>query len=109
MNIYEVTLNGKQYSMLEKMLCVSRASQLATNQPINGDELFYDMFEYICAPITDGWSSIEILLEESKDELDFLRMMTKQVFPDDEDYFVRQIGKKFDCRKDFQFKILLKF
>lgn len=109
MKIYEVTLNGKQYSMLEKMLCTTRANQLAGNQAINGNELFYDMYEYICAPVTDGWSSVENLLEESKDELDFLRMMTKQVFPDDEEYFVKQIGHKFHCEKGFQINILLKF
>lgn len=109
MKIYEVTLNGKQYSMLEKMLCTTRANQLARNQAINGDELFYDMLEYICTAVTDGWSSFDILLEESEDELDLLRTMTRQVIPDDEDYFVRQIGNKFHCGKDFQFKILLKF
>lgn len=108
MKIVEVTLNGKQYSLLEKMLCTNRANQLARNQAINGDELFYDLFEYLCAPVANGWSSLEILLTESDEELDFLRMMTKQVFPDDENYFVKQIGKKFHCRKQFQFKILLK-
>uniref|UniRef100_UPI00405676DD hypothetical protein n=1 Tax=Acetatifactor sp. TaxID=1872090 RepID=UPI00405676DD len=107
MKMYEVALNGKQYSMLEKMLCSSRAEQLARNQSINGYELFSDIIEYICAAVTDGWSTFEIVLEESDDELDLLRFMTKQVFLEDEDYFVRQIGKEFCCKKDFQFKILL--
>ncbi|MDE7204149.1 MAG: hypothetical protein K2O91_20175 [Lachnospiraceae bacterium] len=109
MQIYEVTLNGRQYAMLEKMLCTYRASQLAANQLINGHELFYDMMHDICAPVTDGWCTYEIVLEESHDKLDFLRFMTRQVFVDDEDYFVKQIGKSFHCRKDFSFKIDLKF
>ena len=41
-------------------------------------------------------------------ELELLRFMTKQVF-EDEDYFVKQIGKEFQCKEDFAFKILLKF
>ena len=43
MKTYQVSLNGKQYGMLEKMLCWSRAAQLAMNQHINGYELFSDM------------------------------------------------------------------
>ena len=34
MKVYEVTLNGKQYFILEKMLCSVRARQLAGNQLI---------------------------------------------------------------------------
>ncbi len=47
MKTYQVTLNGKQYGMLEKMLCSSRAGQLARNQHINGYELFSDMLHDI--------------------------------------------------------------
>lgn len=35
---------------------------------------FSDMFNEICAPVTDGWSTYE--------------------FPEDEEYFIRQVGKK---------------
>lgn len=31
MKTYQVSLNGKQYGMLEKMLCSNRAAQLAMN------------------------------------------------------------------------------
>jgi hypothetical protein len=109
MKIYQVSLNGRQYSMLEKMLCSVRASQLAGNQCINGYELFFDMIDDISSPITDGWSTYEIVLKESIDELNLLRFMTKVVFPEDEDYFVRQIGKKFQCKEDFGFQISLNF
>ncbi len=47
MKTYQVSLNGRQYSMLEKMLCSFRASQLAKNQCINGYELFSDMIDDI--------------------------------------------------------------
>ncbi|MBO5145041.1 MAG: hypothetical protein J6C19_05845 [Lachnospiraceae bacterium] len=47
MKVYEVTLNGKQYSILEKMLCSVRARQLAGNQIINGAELLHDMIDDI--------------------------------------------------------------
>ncbi|MCR2049030.1 hypothetical protein NSB25_17305 [Acetatifactor muris] len=109
MKTYRVSLNGKQYGMLEKMLCSSRAGQLAGNQHINGYELFSDMLNDICSPATDGWSKFEIILKESIKELDLLRVMTKVVYPENEDYFVEQIGKRFRCEKDFEFQIDLKY
>ena len=108
MKIYEIVLDGRQYAKLEKMLHTSRARRLAMNQAINGYELFSDMIDYICMAATDGWSTYEIVLKESDDELSLLRFLTKQVFSDDEDYFVRQIGKRFQCKKDFALKIDLK-
>lgn len=107
MKTYQVSLNGRQYGMLEKMLCSVRASQLARNQCINGYELFSDIIDDISSPVTDGWSTYEIVLKESIDELNLLRFMTKVVFPEDEDYFVRQIGQNFQCKKDFGFQIFL--
>lgn len=109
MKIYQVSLNGKQYGMLEKMLCSSRAGQLAKNQHINGYELFSDLLNDICSPVTDGWSTFEIVMKESVKELELLRMMTKAVYPENEDYFVEQIGKRFRCEKDFEFQIDLKY
>ena len=109
MKTYQVSLNGRQYSMLEKMLCSFRASQLSKNQCINGYELFSDMIDDISSPVTDGWSTYEIVLKESVDKLTLLRSITKVVFPEDEDYFVRQIGKNFQCEKDFGFQISLNF
>lgn len=109
MKTYQVSLNGKQYGMLEKMLCSDRAGQLAKSQHINGYELFSDMLNDICSPVTDGWSTFETILEESVEELNLLRLMTKAVFPENEDYFVGQIGKDFQCEKDFEFQIDLKF
>ena len=109
MKTYQVSLNGRQYSMLEKMLCSFRASQLAKNQCINGYELFSDMIDDISSPVTDGWSTFEIILEESAEALDLLRLMTKVVHPENEDYFVGQIGQHFQCEKDFGFQISLNF
>lgn len=109
MKTYKVVLDGRQYAKLEKILNTRRARQLAMNQAINGYELFSDMIEYICMAVADGWSTYEIVLKESDDELGLLRLLTKQVFPDDEDYFVRQIGKQFQCKNDFAFKIDIKF
>lgn len=73
MKIYQVSLNGKQYGMLEKMLCSSRAGQLAKNQHINGYELFSDLLNDICSPVTDGWSTFEIVMKESVKELERIR------------------------------------
>lgn len=109
MKTYQVSLNGRQYSMLEKMLCPSRARQLAGNQCISGYGLFSDMIGDISSPVTDGWSTYEIVLSESAEQLTLLRLMTKAVFPEDEDYFVRQIGQNFQCKKDFGFQVSLKF
>ncbi len=105
MKEYTVTLNRKQYARLEKMLSPDNAGLLARNQAINGFELFSQVLEEIYLPVEDGWSSLEIVLNESPQELDLLRTLTREIFPDDEEYFVRQIGKKFKCKKDFEIKI----
>ena len=73
---------------------------MAKNQHINGYELFSDMLNYICSPVTDGWSTFEIILEESAEELDLLRLMTKVVYSENEDYFVGKIGQHFNNIKD---------
>lgn len=109
MEIYEVLINGRQYAKLEKMLSTDRARKLAMNQLINGYELFDDMLHEVYAPVADGWSTLEIVLSESTDAVELLRFITKQMFPNDEDYFLRQLGNKFHCGKDFAFRINLKF
>lgn len=109
MKIYEIELNRKQYARLEKMLTYDHASRLAMNQPINGYALLHDMIEEIYSPVEDGWSTLEIMLAESEEELELLRYITRQIFPEDEDYFIRQLGKRFHCQKNFEIKIELKF
>ena len=107
MKTYQVSLNGRQYSMLEKMLCSFRASQLAKNQCINGYELFSDMIDDISSPVTDGWSSLDCVMQESTEKIDFLKYMTKQVFPEEEDYFLKQMGKELHCSQGFAMRIIL--
>ena len=108
MKIYEVVLDGKRYEKLDhRMLSSGRRIQLAMNQLISGYDLFYDLIDSIYMHVEDG-CPLEIVLNESEEELEMLRFMTKQVFPEDEDYFVRQIGKRLNCKKDFAFKIILK-
>ncbi len=101
MKTYQVSLNGKHYSMLEKMLCSDRAGQLAKNQHINGYELFSDILNYICSPVTDGWSTFEIILEESAEELDLLRLMTKVVHPENEDLILSILVDTFISKISF--------
>ena len=107
MKEYTVTLNRKQYARLEKMLSPDNAGLLARNQAINGFALFSQVLEEIYLPVEDGWSSLEIVLNESPQELDLLRTLTREIFPDDADYFIRQIGKNFKCKKDFEIRIHL--
>ena len=95
METYEITLDGKQYDLLKSMLDCGRKADLIRKIPINGKELFYDMIHEIYSPVTDGWSTREIVLKESADALNLLRFMTKQIFPNAENYFVRQIGRKW--------------
>ncbi len=45
------------------------------------------MIHEIYSPVIDGWSTLEIVLKESANALDLLRFMTKQIFPEDENYF----------------------
>ena len=40
------------------------------------------------------------------EELDLLRIMTKVVYPENEDYFVEQIGRGFQCEKILRFKMI---
>ena len=104
METYEITLDGKQYELLKSMLNCGRKADLIRKIPINGKELFYNVLHEIYSPVTDGWSTREIVLKESADALNLIRFMTKQIFPNDENYFVRQIGRKwknFRLEKDF--------
>ncbi len=104
METYEITLDGKQYDLLKSMLNCGRKADLIRKIPINGKELFYNVLHEIYSPVTDGWSTREIVLKESADALNLIRFMTKQIFPNDENYFVRQIGRKwknFRLEKDF--------
>ena len=108
METYEITLDGKQYDLLKSMLDCGRKADLIRKIPINGKELFYDMIHEIYSPVTDGWSTREIVLNESADALNLLRFMTKQIFPEDENYFVRQIGRNWAnirLEKDCAFRI----
>ena len=95
MEICEITLDAKHYDLLKSMLNCDRRADLIRKIPINGKELFYDMIHEIYSPVTDGWSTREIVLKESADALNLLRFMTKQIFPNDDNYFVRQIGRKW--------------
>ena len=84
MEIYEVMLDSKQYAQLKSMLIGDRKGDL------------------------DGWRTLEIVLKESAKALDLLRFMTKQIFPEDENYFVRQIGRNWAnirLEKDCAFRI----
>ncbi|MDE6520603.1 MAG: hypothetical protein K2K91_09175 [Ruminococcus sp.] len=109
MKVYEIELNRKQYARLEKMLTYKNAGRLARNQPINGYELLSAVIEKLYSPVEDGWSTLEVILAESDEELELLKYITRHIIPDDEDYFVRQLGKKFNCKKNFEIKIELKF
>ena len=55
--------------------------------------LFSDILRDIYTPVTDGWSSLDCVMQESTEKIDFLKYMTKQVFPEEEDYFLKQMGK----------------
>ena len=104
MEICEITLDAKQYDLLKSMLNCDGKADLIRKIPINGNDLFCDMIHEIYSPVIDGWSTLEIVLKESAKALDLLRFMTKQIFPNDENYFVRQIGRKwknFRLEKDF--------
>ena len=108
MEIYEVMLDNKQYAQLKSMLIGDRKGDLIRKVPINANDLFCDMLHEIYSPVIDGWSTLEIVLKESANALDLLRFITKQIFPEDENYFVRQIGKKWAnirLEKDCAFRI----
>ncbi len=108
MKVCEVFLDDGEYTLLKKMLIHDRKMLLMKKHPISGYELFCDLLHEIYSPVADGWSTLETMLKESTDELKLLRLMTKYIFSEDEDYFVRQIGKRmaeFQCPNDFAFII----
>ena len=110
MTHYEITLDWRQYAIIEKMLSRDNSQRLAMNQSINGQELFSDMIEDIYMPVEDGWSTLEIVLQESTEKLDLLRAMTSLVYPEDIDFFVNQLGNdEITCKDDFDIRIALKF
>ena len=90
----------KKYAMLEKMLLVDRASQLAKNQPRDGTALFSDISRDSYTPVTDGWSSLDCVMQESTEKIDFLKYMTKQVFWKRR-LFLKQMGKGLHYGKEF--------
>ena len=108
METYTVTLNGKQYGMLEKMLSRDNAQRMAMNQAIDGQKLFAEMLDSIYSPVEDGWSTPENVLAESETELALLRHITAAVVPEDENYFVNQLGKKPKCKEKCKILIELK-
>lgn len=61
----------------------------------------------IYTPVTDGWSSLDCVMQESTEKIDFLKYMTKQVFPEEEDYFLKQMGKELHCSQGFAMRIIL--
>ena len=110
MKQYTIELNGKQYSILEKMLCYDNAQCLAMNQPVSGYDLFSDILDDIYSPVEDGWSTLDVVLQESTEKLDLLRTMTALVFPEDKDFFVNQLGNDdITCKDDFDILIILEF
>ena len=46
----KITLTGKQYALLEKMLSYANAQKLAMNKPIDGCELFTDIIDDLPKP-----------------------------------------------------------
>jgi len=80
------------------------------NQFINSYELFSEILKDIYSPVEDGWSTLDVVLRESGEKLDLLRAVTVLIFPDDEDYFVRQLGgDNLMIDDDFNIMITLKF
>lgn len=109
MKQYTIELNGKQYSILEKMLCYDNAQCLAMNQPVSGYDLFSDILDDIYSPVEDGWSTLDVVLQESTEKLGLLRAMTAIIFPEDIDYFVKQLGNnEIACKDNFSILITLK-
>ena len=56
---------------------MDRASQLAKDQPRDGTAMFSDILRDIYTPVTDGWSSLDCVMQESTEKIDFLKYMTK--------------------------------
>ena len=104
-----IDLNGDQYAMLEKMLLISNARKLAMNQPIKCDDLFREILEDIYSPVEDGWSTFEIMIEESVNKIELLKYLTRYIYPNNEDYFFVQLGKEFICdnKNAFVFNLIL--
>jgi hypothetical protein len=48
-------------------------------------------------------------MQESTEKIDFLKYMTKQVFPKEEDYFLKQMGKELHCSQGFAMRMILQW
>ena len=104
MQEYHVELNSKQYSELERILRFNRdlSRKLAENEEINGYELFEAIVLELGSLRKDG-----IGIEEYA--IPVLKAITAEIYPRDEKYFVRQIGRRFYCDNNFNIKFDLKF
>ena len=106
MKRYCIALPKKQYSKLTRMLTPDNARRLAELQPISGRSLFRDLLDEIYSPVTDGWSTKAVVLEESEEELALLRALTVYVHPNKPDFFVRQLSRRLiRCGGRFEFVI----
>ena len=92
MKTVKIGLDKEQYSVLEKWLEYPNSSKLASNQPIKEEDFFGDILYSIYSSVDDGWSTREILLEEAKEDIEFLRLLTAKVYPEEPDFFFRQLG-----------------
>ena len=53
--------------------------------------------------------SLDCVMQESTEKIDFLKYMTKQVFPKEADYFLKQMGKELHCSQGFAMRIILQW
>lgn len=104
MQTHQILLNGKQYSELERVLrgnC-DLSRKLAENKAIDGYELFSTLVFELEDLIENGCGIDEF-------GMPILKTITAQIYPEDEEYFVRQIGESFVCDDHFALKIELNF
>ena len=85
----------------------SRAEQLAANQLIDGDGLFLIWWMPYTRLWRDGWSTIEIVLEESLQELELLETDDEGGLSERRRLFCKTAWKRLRCGKDFAVQINL--
>ena len=107
MKTYGITLNGKQYTDLEGILRCNNdlSKRLAESKEMNGYD-FFSCMVFELKSLIDCGCSVDAF------GIPILKTVTKEIYLEDENYFLRQIHKNiknFQCDHEFNIKIQLKF
>lgn len=104
MRLYHIQLNNRQYSDLERILRANQdlTRKLAENKEMDGQQLLGAIVFDLEHLVKDGCGIDEF-------GIPILKTITAELYPQDPEYFVRQMGRVFHCDDEFRIKFEWRF